>query len=61
MRRGLDPVIRSILTELDHLFFLHITGMLRTYVKRIDSLIESEHLLDDYFIKFIEQDIYLWW
>ena len=61
MRKGIVQTTRCILTEMDHLVFLHITDILRTYLQRINLLIKSEKLLDDYLIKFIDQDIYLWW
>lgn len=61
VRKEIVPISRCILTEMDHLVFFHITDILRTYLQRLNLLIKSENLLDDYLMKFIDQDIYLWW
>jgi hypothetical protein len=61
VRKEIVQITRCILTEMDHLFFFHITDIIRTYLQRLNLLIKSENLLDNYLIKFIDQDIYLWW
>jgi hypothetical protein len=61
LRKEIVEIIRCILTEMDHLFFLHITDIIRTYLQKLNHLIRSEYLLENYLIKFIDQDIYLWW
>jgi hypothetical protein len=60
-RKEIVQITRCLLSKMDHLFFLHITDIIRTYLQKFNFLIKSEHLLDDYFIKFIDHDLYLWW
>ncbi|CAF5178061.1 unnamed protein product, partial [Rotaria magnacalcarata] len=32
----------------------------KTYSQKLNILIKAENLLDDYFIKFVDRDLYLW-
>ena len=61
VRKEIIPITQCILTDIDHLFFFHITDITRTYLPKLNQFIKSEHLLENYLIKFIDQDIYLWW
>jgi hypothetical protein len=60
-RKEIVQITRCLLSKMDHLFFLHITDIIRTYLQKFNFLIKSEHLLDDYLIQFIDHDLYLWW
>jgi len=44
-----------------HLFFLCISEIPKICLREINMLIKCEKLLDDYFIKFVNRDLYLWW
>ncbi|CAF4115220.1 unnamed protein product, partial [Rotaria sp. Silwood2] len=44
-----------------NLFLLCISEIPKICLKELKFLIKSENLLDDYFIKFINRDLYLWW
>jgi hypothetical protein len=61
MEKEIVEIIRCILTEMDHLFFFHITNIIEPYLQRLNLLIKSQSLLENYLIEFIDQDIYLWW
>jgi len=43
------------------LFFLCISKIPKTCLRELNMLIKSENLLNDYFIEFAYQDLYLWW
>ncbi|CAF1415495.1 unnamed protein product [Rotaria sordida] len=43
------------------LFFVCIKGIPKICVQELDKLIKFQNLLKDYFIQFINSDIYLWW
>ncbi|CAF0998854.1 unnamed protein product [Rotaria sordida] len=60
-RKQIIQIIRCLLSKMDHLFFLHITDIIKTYLQKLNFLIKSENLLNDYLIKFIDHDLYLWW
>lgn len=60
-RKQIVQITRYLLLKMDHLFFLHITDIIKTYLQKLNFLIKSENLLDNYLIKFIDQDLYLWW
>lgn len=61
-KRQIVPITRCLLSKLPHLFFLCITNTSKTYLQKLNLLIQSENLLDDdYFIKFVDHDLYLWW
>ncbi|CAF0827653.1 unnamed protein product [Rotaria sp. Silwood1] len=61
--------IKQILTFLlsktnmktNQLFFLCIKEIPKMYLRELDMLIKFQNLCRDYFIKFINSDIYLWW
>ncbi|CAF4751849.1 unnamed protein product, partial [Rotaria sp. Silwood2] len=44
-----------------HLFFLCISETPKICLKELNVLIKTENLLNHYFIKFINRDLYLWW
>jgi hypothetical protein len=55
------PTTRYLLSKMSYLFFLCITNIPKTYLKKLNVLIQSENLLDDYSIKFVDHDLYLLW
>ncbi|CAF5177926.1 unnamed protein product, partial [Rotaria sp. Silwood1] len=57
-RKQIVQITRCLLSKMDHLFFLHITNIIKTYLQKLNFLIKSENLLDDYLIKFIDHDLY---
>ena len=61
VRKQIVQITRCLLSKMDHLFFLHMTDIIKTYLKKVDFLMKSEKSLDDYSIKFIDRDLYLWW
>jgi hypothetical protein len=65
LRKQIGEMIKYLLTnrytEARHLFFLCITQTPKVCLREVKMLIESEKLLDDYFIKIIFHDLYLWW
>ncbi|CAF2192313.1 unnamed protein product [Rotaria magnacalcarata] len=60
-RREFVPITRCLFSTMHHLFFLCFTDVPKTYLKNLTAFIKLEHLLDEYFIKFIDHDLYLWW
>ncbi|CAF3675670.1 unnamed protein product [Rotaria sp. Silwood1] len=44
-----------------HLFSLCISEVPKICLKELKILIQSENLLNDYFIRFINRDLHLWW
>ncbi|CAF2114621.1 unnamed protein product [Rotaria magnacalcarata] len=60
-RKEIVPITRCILSKMHHLFYLCITDIPKTYLQKFNVLIKSENLLDDYFIKFVDHDLYFWW
>ncbi len=64
-KKEIEQILRFLFTnrndKLRRLFFLCISGTPKRYLSELNMLIKSEHLLDDYFIKFINRDLYLWW
>ncbi|CAF2994053.1 unnamed protein product, partial [Rotaria sp. Silwood2] len=59
-RKEIVPITRCILLKMHHLFYLCITDMSKTCLQKLNILIKSENLLDDYFIKFVDHNLYLW-
>ena len=51
----------NLSTKLNHLFFLCIDRLPKRYFQEFDQIIKSENLLKNYFIKFINRELYLWW
>ncbi|CAF5119369.1 unnamed protein product, partial [Rotaria sp. Silwood1] len=60
-RKQIFQITPCLLSKIDHLFFLNITDIIKAYLQELNFLIKSENLLDDYLIKFIDHDLYLWW
>ena len=60
-RKAIVPITRYLLSKMHHLFILCITDLPKTYSQKLNLLIQSENLLNDYFIKFVDRDLYLWW
>ena len=44
-----------------HLFYLCISEIAKRFLKELNVLIKSKHLLEDYYIKFVNRDLHLWW
>jgi hypothetical protein len=62
IKREIVHIIRFLLSkETCHLFFLCLLKIPKTYLRKLNMLIQSENLLDDYYIKLINRDLYLWW
>jgi hypothetical protein len=65
-RREIGQMVKYLLTkrfssQASHLFFLCIQETPKVCLQELNTLIKSENLLDDYFIKIIYRDLYLWW
>jgi hypothetical protein len=64
-RKEILQIIRYLLSKTNnrtrHLFFLCISQIPKICLRELTMLIKFENLLVDYFIKFINQDLYLWW
>jgi hypothetical protein len=43
------------------LFFLCMSEIPKRCLKELNMLIKSENLLDDYYLKFVNRDLYVWW
>jgi hypothetical protein len=65
LRREIGQMVQYLLTkrfsQASHLFFLCIPETPKVCLRELNTLIKSENLLDDYFIKIIYRDLYLWW
>jgi hypothetical protein len=61
----MGETIRFLLSRNDHkkrrLFFLCISEIPKKCLKELNRVFKSKNILDDYFIKFINRDLYLWW
>jgi len=55
-RREFVPITRYLFSTMHHLFFLCFTDVPKTYLKNLTAFIKLEHLLDEYFIKFVDHD-----
>ncbi|CAF0874418.1 unnamed protein product [Rotaria sordida] len=64
-RKEIEPITKYLLlktkNKIQHLFLLCISETPKICLKELNILIKSENLLKDYFIKFINRDLYLWW
>lgn len=64
-RKEIVPIVRYLLrkheNKLANLFLMCITKIPQICLREVKVLIITEKLLDDYFIKFIGGDMYLWW
>jgi len=64
-KKEFEQVIRFLFSKTTnkprHLFFLCILRLPKRCLRELNMLIKSENLLDDYFIKFLNHDLYLWW
>jgi hypothetical protein len=62
---ALESSIRFILsktkTNVRNLCLLCVKNRSKTMAGTLKNLIESEELLDNYLIKLIDNDLYLWW
>ncbi|CAF4003842.1 unnamed protein product [Rotaria sp. Silwood1] len=54
-------LLSKINNKTEHLFFLCVSGVPKICLKELNALIKSENLLNDYCIRFINRDLYLWW
>jgi hypothetical protein len=50
MEKEIVEMTRCILIEMDHLFFFHITNIIEAYLQRLNLLIKSENLLENYLL-----------
>ncbi|CAF4737224.1 unnamed protein product, partial [Rotaria sp. Silwood2] len=53
-------LLSKINNKTRHLFFLCISGVPKICLKELNLLIKSENLLNDYSMRFINSDLYLW-
>jgi len=64
-KKEIQQIIRLLFSKTNnqpqHLVFLCISQIPKRCLRELNMLIKSEHLLDDYFIKFINRNLYLWW
>ncbi len=64
-RKEIEHIVRYLLSKKNHqtchLFLLCITQIPKICLRELTMLIKYEKLLDDYFIKFVNRDLYLWW
>jgi hypothetical protein len=64
-RKEIGEIIRYLLSKNNnqtrHLLFLSISQIPKICLREINILIKQENLLDDYSIKFNNQNLYLWW
>ncbi|CAF4438126.1 unnamed protein product [Rotaria sp. Silwood2] len=64
-RKEIEQIVSFLLSKTNkktqHLFFLCILEIPKICLKELKFLIKIENLLNDYFIKFINRDLYLWW
>ncbi|CAF5084069.1 unnamed protein product [Rotaria sp. Silwood1] len=64
-RKEIRQITKYLLSKTNdktqHLFFLCISQIPKVCLKELNILIKSENLLDNYLIKFINRDLYLWW
>ncbi|CAF4508575.1 unnamed protein product [Rotaria sp. Silwood2] len=64
-RKEIGQITKYLLSrnnnKTQHLFFLCISETSKICLKELNVLIKSENLLNHYFIKFINRDLYLWW
>ncbi len=65
IRKEIEQIIRYLLSKNNlktrRLFFLCISETPKIYLRKLNILIKSENLLDVYFMKFVNRDLYLWW
>lgn len=65
IRKKLNLIVQFLLLKSNHntrkLFFLRITKVPKICLREVKRLIKLEKLLDDYFIEFLNRDLYLWW
>ncbi|CAF1134906.1 unnamed protein product [Rotaria sordida] len=65
IRKEIELIIRFLLSknnhQIYHLYYLCILEIPKIYLKKLNMLIKLENLLDDYSIKLINRDLYLWW
>jgi len=64
-KKEIEQIIRFLFFKPNnkphHLVFLCIARLPKRCLKQLNMLMESENLLDDYLIKFVYHDLYLWW
>ena len=64
-RRSGESIIRFLISRTNpntsHLCALCIRISGKFWYKRLDHLLESERLLDDYTLRMIDSELYLWW
>ncbi|CAF1506325.1 unnamed protein product [Rotaria sordida] len=64
-RKEIGNIIRFLITKpnnkIQNLFFICISETPKICLREINLLIKLENLLNDYFIKYINRDLYLWW
>jgi len=62
--KEISPIVQYLLSnrkKLPYLFLLCIFEISVIFLKKINAMIERQQLLNDYFIKFVNRDMYLWW
>ena len=64
-KKETNEIVRFILTnnktQKGHLFFLCMSQAPKRCLKQLNMLINLENLLDNFYMKFVNHDLYLWW
>ncbi|CAF4984237.1 unnamed protein product [Rotaria sp. Silwood1] len=64
-KKEINQIIRYLFSKttnkIRRLFFLCISQISKVCLRELNFLIKSENLLNDYSIKYINRDLYLWW
>ncbi|CAF3719468.1 unnamed protein product [Adineta steineri] len=61
IRKEFISIMRYLLLKMSHLVFLCVKDLPKIYSNKLNILIKSDNLLEHYFIKFINRDLYLWY
>lgn len=60
-KNEIHRICRDLLTKAHHLFFLCFLEIPKRCLKELKQLIETEKLINNYLMKFINRDLYIWW
>jgi hypothetical protein len=60
-KEDIYKIVRFLLSKTNDLFSLCITEIPQRCLKEFNMIIKAENLLDDYYIKFVNRDLYIWW
>jgi hypothetical protein len=64
-KEEINEIVRFLLSKTNHqtrhLFFLCISEIPKRCLKELNMLIQSHNLLENYSMKFVNRDLFLWW